>query len=164
MIVKLTNLYASALVVPAPFDVTIAVGANVDLPIHVRDIVEYRANPARTDNLREIEQMVKDQKLLITPVSRDANDLDLEELLLSMSGGGYNQKGIEVVPGPAPAVTIPLNADMPGPYRINNITLDSVGGAPVPYEVTNLIAGSFDVVFAAPWGPGQIHWEAEYPV
>lgn len=164
MMVRLTELTGTdTLDVPAPFDVILAAGGTKDMPIHVRDIVEYRSNPARVDNLREIEQMVKDGKLLITPLSRVPSDMDLEEMLLVFGGGIWNQKGIEVVGAPAPAVTIVFPVAMPGPYRIKGVILEGVGGAQ-PFEATNLIGASFDVTFAAPWGPGQIHWEVEFPV
>lgn len=162
MMVRLTSLAAVSKYIPAPFDVTLAAGGTKDLPIHVRDIVEYRANPARTDNLREIEQMIKSGYLLITVLARDPYDFDLEEMLLGVGGSVWNQKGSQVVAAPLPVVTVLFPRAMPGLYRVKSVILEGVGGG-VPFEIQNLVAGGFDVSFGlAPW-VGTIHWEIEYP-
>lgn len=166
MRVQLTNLSATdTLYVPPPFDVTLAAAATKDLDVHLRDIQEYRQNPARVDHLREIEQMLKSARLTITVVSRDPADWDLEELLIAGSGAAYKRRG-EFTPAAAAAShTIPLGGDaLPAAtYRVM-VSLSDSGAAPVACEVRNRTTTQFEVHFGAGWGnPGSIHWEVEYP-
>ena len=169
MNVLVTNLYTAEVHVPPPFDLTLdAAGGAADtaeVPIHIRDLVEYRANPARVDWLREIEQMIKDGKITIGPAValpiRDASDMDLEEMLFAMAGGNFKQSGILPTGGPVPAIPVPLNSPVPGVnYRVS-LTFEGVAGA-VPAEVSLLTQNDFLVTFAAPWD-GFIHWEITYP-
>ena len=161
MRVNLANLDTVDINVPPPFDVDIAVGANIDLDVHLRDIQEYRQNPARVDWLREIEQMIKDGRLSITPVARRSSDADLEEMLLSQAGGVYKQSGVLPTGGPVAFIPVPLNAPAPGVnYRVS-LTLEGVAGA-LPCEVSLLTVNDFLVTFTAPWD-GIIHWEITYP-
>jgi hypothetical protein len=171
MNVLVTNLSAAEVVVPPPFGFTLgAAGGGSDtreVPIHIRDIVEYRANPARVDWLREIEQMVKNGIITITPAValpiRDANDMDLEEYLISQAGGNFKQGGVLNTGGPQIAVTIPLNGEVAtAAYRVQ-CTLQGAIGA-VPFEITNLTTTSFDVLFNAAPYDGLVHWEITYPV
>lgn len=162
MMVRLTSLAAVTKHIPAPFDVDLPAAGTKDMPIHVRDIVEYRSNPARVDNLREIEQMIKSGYLLITVLSRDPYDFDLEEMLLGVGGSVWNMKGSQVVAAPAPVVTILFPRTMPGLYRVKSVILEGVAGG-VAFEIQNLVGTGFDVAFGlAPW-VGIIHWEIEYP-
>jgi len=167
MRVRLGNPTGATINVPPPFDVDIAAAGTKDLDVHLRDIQEYRQNPARVDWLREIEQMVKDGRLTITVLSRDTADWDLEELLLANVGGAYKRSGVFTTPGAAPIHTIPITSGtgdaMPTAAYAVKVTLAN-SGAPVPYEVANLTTTTFDVVLAAPWGgPGDILWEISWP-
>jgi len=171
MNVLVTNLSAADAAIPAPFDFTLgATGGGSDtreVPIHIRDIVEYRSNPARVDNLREIEQMIKNGIITITPAAglptRDIFDMDLEEMLFAMAGGGFKKSG-SFPYGPGVLATVPIDGGtglaLPGAYSVK-VTLEGVGGA-VAYEVQNLLGTSFDVSLALAW-TGTIHWEVTYP-
>ena len=161
MKVRLTNTSGAVLPVPPPFDVTLAIAATKDMDIFQRDIVEYRANPGRVDFLREIEQMVKSGRLTIVPLARDVNSFDLEDMIQVGSGGAWNQKGFIPVAAPAPAVPVVFAQPMPTTnYRVKSVVLEGVAGAQ-PFEVSALLATGFLITFAAPWGPGTIHWEIE---
>jgi hypothetical protein len=173
MNVLVTNLSAADVSIPAPFDFTLgATGGGSDtreVPIHIRDIVEYRSNPARVDNLREIEQMIKSGVITITPAAglpaRDLFDMDLEEMLFAMAGGGFKRSGQFPTGGPGVLFTVPIDGGtglgVAGPYRVA-VTLEGIAG-PFPFEVRTLTPTSFDVSFgAAPWD-GIIHWEITYP-
>jgi len=166
MRVRLTNLSATlTLPVPAPFDVTLAASGTKDLDIHLRDVQEMRQNPARVDNLREIEQMIKSARLTITVVSRDGADWDLEEMLIAGSGAAYKRRGVYTPAAAAAAHTIEIGGDaMPdATYRVM-VSLSDSGAAPVACEVRTRTTTQFEVHMAAAWGnPGAIHWEIEYP-
>lgn len=173
MNVLVTNLSTSEQYIPGPFQFTLgATGGGSDtreVPIHMRDLVEYRNNPARVDELREIEQMIKNGIITITPATtlpaKDIYDQDLEELLYSMAGGGFKKSGSFAAAPAGVLFTVPIDGGtglgMPGPY-LPLVTLEGVGG-PVAFEVQNITPTSFDVSLAAAW-TGTIHWEITYPV
>lgn len=161
MKVRLTNTSGAVLAVPPPFDVTLAIAGTKDMTVFMRDIVEYRANPARVDFLREIEQMVKSARLTIVPLSRDVNSFDLEDMLQVGGGGAWNQKGYVPVAAPAPNVAVVFPQPMPNTnYRVRSVILEGVAGAQ-PFEISAIATTGFLVTFAAPWGAGTLHWEIE---
>ena len=165
MLVRLTNTSGAVLVVPPPFDVSMAIAATKDLNVHLRDIQEYRQNPGRVDWLRETEQMIKDGRLTIMVMSRDPADWDLEEMLIAGSGGGFKRRGEFTPAAAATPQTILIGGDaLPAAtYRVM-VSLSDSGAAPVPCEVRTRTTTQFEVHFALAWGnPGSIHWEIEYP-
>lgn len=169
MRVRLGNPSAAEIDVPPPFDVTIAAAGTKDVDIHLRDIQEYRQNPARVDWLREIEQMIKDGRLTVTVLSRDTADWDLEELLLANVGGAYKRSGKYTAPGALAVHTVPILSGtgdaMPSAAYQVRVTIANEGAPPPAYEVVNRTTTSFDVAFAAPWGVGlgDILWEISWP-
>lgn len=173
MNVLVTNLSAASRVIPPPFDFTLGPSGGgsdtKEVPIHIRDLVEYRSNPGRVDNLREIEQMIKNGIITITPASvlppRDMFDMDLEEMLFALAGGGFKKSGSFLAAPAGVLFTVPIDGGtglgVAGPYRVN-VTLEGVGGA-APFEVQNFTPTSFDVSLGVPW-TGTIHWEIVYPL
>ncbi len=169
MRVRLGNTTGDDFTVPPPFDVAVTAGGTKDVDIHLRDIQEYRQNPARVDWLREIEQMMKNGDLTVTVLSRDTADWDLEELLLANVGGAYKRSGKYTSAGANVLHTVDITSGtgdaMPSAAYQVRITIANEGAPPALHEVVNLTTTSFDVAFAAVWGAGlgDILWEISWP-
>jgi hypothetical protein len=158
MLATLTNNTAAALIVPAPFGITLAASASKTLPVKESDLKGETTGQNQFAS-REIELLRKKGDLTIVFAAEDDRQ-NVEGSAKPFGAGSFVQAGVEAFAA-ATDKTVTLLKPLPSANYKVFCTPDATTAVSLSPWVDTLAAGSFHIKFPVAF-TGNVNWLLVY--